>query len=272
MKSNIAVGVIKPIGVSVVSYLDLNLNNKGTNNCVPNIGPGLETGDVVSGWKDANTYWIAAIYNGGDPSDRSNYTPLHETVMDYVCGVPQAPTTPTTPLPGTPPTTGGTTTLPILDFYYEGFWENGDVLHHPEINAWVDYLDEFGVQYRFMIGGLENGCQLLQASSIVDTNGCVTCVRTVGGTSGNPTTTGFKISNSTTISKCAGAIPEVYPNQVYVGRLPIMVGDPIFTYADLKVPFDGNGNWYSTTGPFSMRINANGAVLEIDDSCSQFID
>lgn len=173
MKSNIAIGIIKPGGISVVSYLDLNLSNKGTNNCVPNIGPGLETGDVVSGWKDANTYWVAAIYNGGDPAVRANYTPLNEITMDYVCPVP------TTSIPsggsGTPPTGGGATTLPLLNFYYQGFWESADTIHDPEINSWVDYLDEFGVQYREMIGATENGCQLIQASSIVDTNGCATC-------------------------------------------------------------------------------------------------
>lgn len=104
MKSNVAVGIIKPSsgnGTSIVPYLDLPLTNKGTNNCVPNLGTGLETGDVVTGWKDANTYWVAAIYNGGDPADRDNYTPLHEIIMDYVCPVPS--TTPPSGGSGTPP-------------------------------------------------------------------------------------------------------------------------------------------------------------------------
>jgi len=166
MKSNIAVGIIKP-SVGVVSYLDLNLNNKGTYNCIPNVGIGLEPGDVVSGWKDANIYWLAAIYKGGDPKDRANYTPLNEIVMDFVCPLPP-PTPDPTPDPPVP-------ALPLLDFYYEGFWESGDTIHQPEINSWVDYLDEFGVQYRFMIGGIENGCQLVQASSIVNSNGCGPC-------------------------------------------------------------------------------------------------
>lgn len=172
----IAVGIdrnSKGSGNAVVPYLDLTLTNKGTNNCVPNIGSGLETGDVVTGWKDANTYWVAAIYNGGDPADRTNYTPLNEIVMDFVCPVPSTP--PPSGGGGTPPSTGGATTLPLVYFYYEGFWETGDVVHEPEVNSWVDYLDQYGVQYRFIVGGLENGCQLIQASSIVDTNGCAPC-------------------------------------------------------------------------------------------------
>ncbi len=176
----IAVGITKPqsgTGTSIVPYLDLPLSNKGTNNCVPNIGTGLETGDVVSGWKDANTYWVAAIYNGGDPADRDNYTPLNEIIMDYVCPVPSTP--PPSGGSGTPPSGGGSTTLPLLNFYYEGLWETGDPTHEPEINSWVDYLDEFGVEYRFMIGGLENGCQLLQASSIVGFNGCAPCTNAI---------------------------------------------------------------------------------------------
>ena len=170
----IAVGIIRNTNGGN-SYLSLGLSDKGTNNCVPNVGPGLETGDIVRGWKDANTYWLAAIYDGGDPAERANYTPLQEIAMDYVCPVPS------TPIPGggggTPPIEPGDTTLPLVNFYFEGFWETGDTEHHPEINSWVDYLDEYGVQYRFMVNGLELGCQLLPASSIVDYNGCAPCTQ-----------------------------------------------------------------------------------------------
>lgn len=65
--------------------------------------------------------------------------------------------------------------LPLMDFYYESLWETADTIHNPGINSWVDYLDENGVQYRFMLGGSENGCQLITASSIVATNGAVVC-------------------------------------------------------------------------------------------------
>lgn len=72
--------------------------------------------------------------------------------------------------------------LPLLSFYFQGTWNNGDTLHHPEINSWVDYLDEYGDSFRFIVGGLENGCQEVLASSIVDYNGCDYC--TPGGGSG----------------------------------------------------------------------------------------
>jgi hypothetical protein len=166
----IAVGIIRNTNGGN-SYLSLGLSDKGTNNCVPNVGPGLETGDIVRGWKDANTYWVAALYDGGDPADRANYTPLQEIAMDYVCPVPS--TSPPSGGGGTPPVDGGSTTLPLLDFYFEGFYP--EETHQDAVKSWVDYLDEYGVQYRFQVGPNERGCQLLKASSIIHWNGCAPC-------------------------------------------------------------------------------------------------
>lgn len=92
MKTNIAVGIIKDSGSNAgaghaVPYLQLALSNKGTNNCIPNTETFLEPGDVVFGWKDANTYWVAAIYLGGDPVDRANYEPLNEIQMETSCTI-----------------------------------------------------------------------------------------------------------------------------------------------------------------------------------------
>lgn len=90
MISNIAVGIIKQIngiGYASVPYLQLAISTKGTNNCVPNTSAELEPGDVVFGWKDANTYWVAAIYTGGDPIDRTNYNPLNEIDMETDCTI-----------------------------------------------------------------------------------------------------------------------------------------------------------------------------------------
>lgn len=92
MKTNIAVGIIRNngsggAGYGVVAYLQLALSNKGTNNCIPNVETYLEPGDVVFGWKDANTYWVAAIYLGGDPIDRDNYQPLNEIQMETACTI-----------------------------------------------------------------------------------------------------------------------------------------------------------------------------------------
>lgn len=67
-------------------------------------------------------------------------------------------------------------TLPLFNFYYKGIFENGDTVHDPEINSWVDFIDENGDLQRIMIGGSENGCQLVEANSIVKNNQCNTCI------------------------------------------------------------------------------------------------
>jgi hypothetical protein len=58
---------------------------------------------------------------------------------------------------------------------YRGLWSSGDTLHRPEINSWVDYIDEFGVTRRFIIGASQNGCQSITAQKIIDTNGVFLC-------------------------------------------------------------------------------------------------
>lgn len=35
-----------------------------------------EVGDLFMGWKDAATFWKIAKWNGGDQSNRANYTPI----------------------------------------------------------------------------------------------------------------------------------------------------------------------------------------------------
>jgi subtilisin-like proprotein convertase family protein len=65
--------------------------------------------------------------------------------------------------------------LPLLSFYYKGIWNAGDTLNKPEINSWVDYFDANGLVNRFIIGPVENGCQLISASSIKTVTNCVTC-------------------------------------------------------------------------------------------------
>ncbi len=75
-----------------IAFLELRLKSKGSNLCIPNTGSGLEAGDIVEGFKDANFYWESALYKGGDILDRNNCTPISEYKMDYVCGVPVAPT------------------------------------------------------------------------------------------------------------------------------------------------------------------------------------
>lgn len=68
-------------------------------------------------------------------------------------------------------TTGSIST----DFYFEGRWDAADTVHLPSVNSWVDYVDDAGVTQRFIVGAVENGCQLVSAVSILDYNGCDPC-------------------------------------------------------------------------------------------------
>jgi hypothetical protein len=64
-----------------IAYLELRVIEKGVINGVPNVLSTLEVGDTVQGRKDEFTVWTSAIYNGGDPTDRDNYTTLVETMF-----------------------------------------------------------------------------------------------------------------------------------------------------------------------------------------------
>lgn len=63
-----------------IAYLELRVVEKGVINSVANVLPTLEIGDTVQGRKDEFTTWTA-IYNGGDPTDRDNYTSLTEIMF-----------------------------------------------------------------------------------------------------------------------------------------------------------------------------------------------
>lgn len=64
------------LGGSPIEYLDLRLWAKGESGGTPNTLPTLQVGDRVHGFADATTMWLDAIYLGGDPTDRDNYTPV----------------------------------------------------------------------------------------------------------------------------------------------------------------------------------------------------
>lgn len=146
---------------------------------------------------------------------------------------------------GIPPAT-------TYSFYYEGWNNPGGV------QGMVSYLDAYGsTQYE---SGLYAGeCRLITAQTILSVENAGTC------TAGSPTYYQFNISYPSTVSNCQGAGRNTYPTTVYVARLPVMVGDFIATAPDLHGLFDGTGEWYSKNLSYSMRINANGAVTEIDN-------
>jgi hypothetical protein len=74
-----AVSQIIPTNTNnVIPYLALKLIAKGVGNYT------IETeqpGDIFEGWKDATTYWTRARWNGGDKTNRANYTPLVEVEL-----------------------------------------------------------------------------------------------------------------------------------------------------------------------------------------------
>nr|WP_315245161.1 hypothetical protein [uncultured Flavobacterium sp.] len=82
-------------------FLNLKLIDKGSTNGVPNIGEGLEINDVVRGFFDANTYWKAAYYLGGDITLRSSWQPIESAVS-----FPSIPDIPNPDPPIDPPAPG----------------------------------------------------------------------------------------------------------------------------------------------------------------------
>lgn len=78
-KINEVVGLINSGGIGAVPYLELRLKLKGSFEGVANTGLGLEVGDIVQGFSQEGVVWANAIYNGGDPDDRVNYTVVGES-------------------------------------------------------------------------------------------------------------------------------------------------------------------------------------------------
>lgn len=95
--NNITIGIVKPSTSSggngfPIPFLDLKLVEKGSQNDIPNTNLNvLQIGDFVQGMKNSKTVWKSARYNGGDPSDRNNYTPIVEVIMadEYIAPVPE---------------------------------------------------------------------------------------------------------------------------------------------------------------------------------------
>jgi hypothetical protein len=84
--------------------------------------------------------------------------------------IPPSTTTTTSTIP---PTTTTTTTLRTTTYCYVSIWSCPDPIHHPEVNSWVDYIDNHGNLIHFIVGC--SSCTCIQASSIVSTNGVRTC-------------------------------------------------------------------------------------------------
>lgn len=78
-KLNEVITLANPV-ISPIPFLELRLKFKGSGNALPT----LQAGDVVHGFADADTIWANAVYNGGDITDRDNYTQLFESTPDPV--------------------------------------------------------------------------------------------------------------------------------------------------------------------------------------------
>jgi hypothetical protein len=86
-------------GTSTIPFLDLRIIAEGSQDGIPNVDKALEYGDTVEGFKDANTYWKSAMYNGGDLEDRENgYDPLVELIWEEEV-VPDSNSTPSVDTP-----------------------------------------------------------------------------------------------------------------------------------------------------------------------------
>ncbi|MEN9907143.1 MAG: hypothetical protein RLZZ540_284 [Bacteroidota bacterium] len=84
-------------------FLSLKLIDKGNQNGIPNTAGTLEINDVVRGFFDANTYWNAAYYLGGNPALISSWQPVGASIITPVVpNIPNPNPPPTPPAPGTP--------------------------------------------------------------------------------------------------------------------------------------------------------------------------
>lgn len=64
-------------------------------------------------------------------------------------------------------------TPPVKSFWFQGRYPYGT--HNNGINSWVDYIDSNGLTVRKIIGPFENGCQKIEAISIIDKNEVLDC-------------------------------------------------------------------------------------------------
>ena len=73
-KINEIIDALNVMGVPLFPNFALKFKAEG------NLDPvNLETGDIVHGFYAAGIIWDSAVYNGGDPDDKANYTRIVDT-------------------------------------------------------------------------------------------------------------------------------------------------------------------------------------------------
>lgn len=75
-------------GNAIIPFLELRIIAEGSQDGVPNVAKTFEPGNTVEGFKDANTYWESAMYEGGDPEERASYTPMVEVIWEEIPDTP----------------------------------------------------------------------------------------------------------------------------------------------------------------------------------------
>lgn len=145
-------------------------------------------------------------------------------------------------------------------FWYKGLWGAGDTIHDPEVNSWVKYIDQNGVEDTQIIGPIEWGCQEVVASSIVQTNGVATCT---------PKKDALMISSGYTLTAPCNA--NLLLNNYYIyrgGRLGTDIQSGDIVYSTNTNVFDGQGKSYlmqlsivPTQDPsYIGNIDSNGTI------------
>ena len=140
--------------------------------------------------------------------------------------------------------------LPTQSYWYEGRWGKGDTIHHPEVNSWVKYLDENGVENTQIIGPIEWGCQKVVASSIVQTNGVQTCI------------SGKKRSLLKGNMSCGAGLVHFKGTAIILYSESqgsnVVDGDRVFTDQEMTMPYTGS------TGNLFLKDTNNNKIYSVD--------
>ena len=143
----------------------------------------------------------------------------------------------------------------MTTYWYEGLYPTGT--HEP--GGSLKYLDEYGVEQWEQFLYSEGGCVSYYSSvppyAKIDVIACT------------PPPNQINLSNSTSISNCAGAGVSSYPIVVFSDRNPMQINDIVYSDDTRSSVFIGDNTWYSVSSQRSYRINSSGIVTEIDNSC-----
>ena len=135
---------------------------------------------------------------------------------------------------GIPTTTTTTTTLALVIYCYEALYPCPDPVHDPEVNAWVEYYDEFGVlQPRLTIGC--DPCTCFESGLPPITNDVVPCDISVFS---------YNVSFPGRESSGLACAETTFELTLYSDLFPLDFGHTVYTNIELTAEFVGGGLWY----------------------------